>query len=202
MKRNADRENTTSRIVMATLCLATIFIVFLFLHLLNVRGLFFDMGKEALLGQLDTGNAVAQKEVDRLKSMTAECEEKLLAISKGQSINMILADEQKDNAGYEYAYLGDDAVLLTPTMKMQSSETQAIIDDVYSFDYHNDFICVTTQAVNKGVKQVQWMGIRRVSLAEDSTGYVLVSTPIDNIFQEEVFDYLTEQASCCLSNIR
>lgn len=200
MKRNADRENTTSRIVMATLCLATIFIVFLFLHLLNVRGLFFDMGKEALLGQLDTGNAVAQKEVDRLKSMTAECEEKLLAITKGQSINMVLADEQKDNPGYEYAYLGDDAVLLTPTMKMQSSETQAIIDDVYSFDFHNDFICVTTQGVNKGVKQVQWMGIRRVSLTEDSTGYVLVSTPIDNIFQEEVFDYLTEQASCCLIN--
>ena len=90
MKRNAERNNTTSRIVTATLCLATIFVVFLFLHLLNVRDLFFDMGKEALLGQLDTGNAVAQREVDRLKRMTAECESKLLAITKDQSINMIL----------------------------------------------------------------------------------------------------------------
>lgn len=196
-----NRHNTSSRIVVAALSIFTLFVLVLILHLSDIRTVFFENAKSALLGHMDTGAALIQNEVERLKEMTSECEVKVLSRSTATSINMVLADEAADNPGYQYSFLDKDSVFYSPTIKITDKQKQERIDEMYSFEYRDNFLCMTeTSKRQDGSMGTDWLGIRRVFAEDELIGYIMVSKQADKFFDDEAYDYITDMATCVVIN--
>lgn len=194
----ADKKNTSTRIVMASLLIWVVFVLFLLFHLKDVRDLFFENAKEALLGHTEAGTALVHRNVERLKEMSAECEVKLQNRDGMVSISTILADEQYDNPGYEYSFLDEKSCLYRPNGRIKGDAEQKFMDEMYSFEYRDDFLCITQDNVTEdGEIAKEWLGIRRVTEG-NSIGYLMISSSAEGLFEQEMYDYLTGLATCFL----
>ncbi len=199
MKWSFGQTNTSSRIVKAALFIICLFLFALLLHLYDVRELFFENAKDTLVRHLDTGESVINRRVFRLREMSEECAQKIQNRTQKSSINMILAEEQKDNPGYRFAFLDQNGILYTPTITNQSAGMVAVAKDAFSYSYHSEFLCVLNDidtVTQEDEKRL--LGIQRIATQDGAYEYLMIDFSVQEMFQDEIFEELTDLATCCM----
>lgn len=198
MRTFAGRKSLMMRIVKASAVIFVVFCVFFLLHLFDVRTLFFENAKDTLERHINSAEAVINYDIARMKTVSAECNEKVLNKKKNVSINMVLEEEAKDNPGYQFYYIDSTGVIYTPTITTDDMSLYKMVEESYRYRYFTEFFCTYRTHEFIDSTEVRLLGVRR-NVKEDGTNeYLLVDFPIQEIFAREVFGELTELASTCI----
>ena len=198
MRTFAGRKSLMSRIVKASLAIFAIFCFFMLFHLYDVRTIFFENAKSSLERHLNSAEATLNKDMLRMKVVSAECNEKVLNKKSNVSINMVLEEETKDNPGYNFYYLDNEGTIYTPTITTVDSGLYQMVEESYRYRYFTEYFCSYRVHEYTDSTEVRMLGVRR-NVKEDKTNeYLLVDFPMQEVFEEEVFYEMTEIASCCI----